>query len=148
MVMRDNIVYISGAVIFRDYRGKRSFLIVNQVDDRWEIPKVNVRRGESSVRAALRMTGEMAGINAKVLEEVGRASGTAIINGKAVLQRYYYYLMMQKSASEVMGFKEFLWLEYGKSIRKISLKREKEMLRLAKETLKEWEKARLQKKSS
>jgi ADP-ribose pyrophosphatase YjhB (NUDIX family) len=144
-MIKNNILYVSGAIIFRDYRGKRSYLLIKLGENKWEIPKVNVRKGESSVRAALRMTGESAGINARVLEEAGRTTGIVIINGKSVSQRYYYYILMQRSASEAIGFKDFEWLEYEKATKKLTLKREKEMLKQAKEVLKQWEKAKQQK---
>lgn len=135
-------VLVGGAVVFRDYRGKVQFLLVKHKDsDDWEIPKVTVRRGESSVRAVLRLTGEQGGMTAKVLEEAGRASGNSVVNSKAVSQKYYYYLMMQKAGTaELIGFDENKWLEYADAAKKVALKREKDMLKGAKDALKEWEK--------
>lgn len=135
-------VLIGGAIIFRDHRGKVQFLLVRHKDSEgWEIPKVTVRRGESSVRAVLRLTGEQGGMTAKVLEEAGRATASAVINTKSVNQKYYYYLMMQKAGTgELMGFDENKWLEYGDAVKKVDLKREKDMFKNAKDVLKEWEK--------
>jgi len=146
MQAKNTNLLISGAVAFRDHGGKRKWLVIKVADkNEWEIPKITVRRGESSVRASLRMTGEMAGMNARVLEEAGRTSGGAVVNGKSVPVKYYYYLMMQKSAGEMVGFAQYQWLEYDKASRKLGLKREKDMLKGAKDTLKEWEKARKKK---
>ena len=133
---------VGGALVFKDSRGKRQFLVVKQKDDGdWEIPKVNVRRGESSVRAVIRMTSEQAGMSARVLEEAGRTASTAIINGKNIPQKFLYYLMEQKAGGvEVVGFNDFKWLEYGEAVKKISLKREKDIIRSGKDVLKEWEK--------
>lgn len=132
---------ISGAIIFRDNRGRRKFLVVKSKDEEdWEIPKVTVRRGESSVRAAIRMTGEQAGMDVRVLEEAGRFSGVATVNGKTIPQKHLYYLMLQKSGGEILGFEKFEWLEYEKASKKIGAKKEKEMLKNAKAVLKEWEK--------
>jgi 8-oxo-dGTP pyrophosphatase MutT (NUDIX family) len=135
-------VLIGGAIVFRDNRGKRQYLLVRQNGNGdWEIPKVTVRKGESSVRSVIRMTSEQGGMTARVLEEVGRATGVAVVNGKSIPQKYYYYLMLQKGGvSELIGFAEFKWLEYGDALKKISLKREKEMLKSAREVLKQWEK--------
>jgi ADP-ribose pyrophosphatase YjhB (NUDIX family) len=143
-VMKNNQVTISGAIVFKDYGGKRKFLVVKQGEDgKWEIPKVTVRKGESSVRASLRMTGEMAGINARVLEEAGRASGATVLNGKSVPVKYYYYVLVQKAAGEMLGFDAFEWLEYRSARAKLFLKREKDMLKGAKEVLKLWDKGKL-----
>lgn len=109
-------------------------------DGKWEIPKATVRRGESSVRAAIRMSGEIAGMNARVLEEVGRRGSIVIVNGKAVNQRIYYYLMIFKSAGEVLGFEKYQWLGVKKVQKAIFLKREKEVIKEAELLLKKWEK--------
>lgn len=134
-------ILVSGAIVFKDYRGKRQFLLVRHKEKSdWEIPKVTVRKGESSVRASIRLTGEQAGMNARVLEEAGRASGAATINGKVVQQKFYYYLMVQRAGGEIMGFEEFDWLTYPDALKRLPLKREKDMLRSAKGVLKTWEK--------
>jgi 8-oxo-dGTP pyrophosphatase MutT (NUDIX family) len=135
-------ILIGGAVVFRDNRSKRQFLLVKTKDDGdWEIPKVTVRRGESSVRAVIRLTGEQGGITARVLEEAGRYNGNTIINGNAIPQKFYYYLMLQKGGpSDLIGFCAFKWLEFSDASKKLTSKKEKEMLKGAREVLKEWEK--------
>jgi 8-oxo-dGTP pyrophosphatase MutT (NUDIX family) len=135
-------ITIGGAIVFRENRGKRQFLIVKTKDDGdWEIAKVIVRKGESSVRSVIRLTGEQGGMTARVLEEAGRSTGTTILNGKTLPQKYYYYILLQRGGpSELIGFVAFKWLELGDAIKKVTLKREKEMFRLAREVLKQWEK--------
>lgn len=135
-------ISIGGAIVFRDNRGKRQFLVVkHKEEDDWELPKVTVRRGESSVRAAIRLTGEQAGMSARILEEAGRYSSTVVVNGKSVPQKFYYYLMVLKAGgTDAIGFNDFQWLEHAAAVKKVSLKKEKEMLKEAKDVLKEWEK--------
>ncbi len=135
-------ISIGGAVVFRDNRGKRQFLVVKQKEEvGWEIPKVTVRKGESSVRAVIRMTGEQGGMTARVLEEAGRVSTTTVINGRSIPQKYYYYLMLQKAgALEIVGMGDYQWLEYGQASKKLVLKRDRDMLKGGKDVLKEWEK--------
>jgi len=148
MNTKNNNLLVSGAIVFKDYHGNRRWLLIkNPKDGRWEIPKITVRRGESSVRASLRMTGEMAGMNTRVLEEAGRTSGATVINGKSIPVKYYYYLLVYKSGGETIGFEAFEWMDYAKAIKKVDLKREKDMLRGAKTVLREWEKERKKKKS-
>ncbi len=140
----NNQITISGAVVFKDYRGKRFFLLVRQKEESgWEIPKITVRKGESSVRASIRLTGEQAGMNARVLEEAGRASGVATINGKTISQKFYYYLMLYRAGAEIIGFEEFAWLPYSDALKRLSLKREKDILRSGKDVLKTWEKSHI-----
>jgi hypothetical protein len=147
--MKNNNLLISGAVVFRDSRKKRQWLIVkNDANKDWEIPKVTVRKGESSVRAVIRMIGEVAAMTIRILEEASRASGAAIINGKSVPVKYFYYLMIHKSGSEMVGFDQYAWVELAQAIKKVGLKREKDAFRSAKEILKEREKTRKKNKST
>lgn len=141
-------ILIGGAIIVRENKGKRQFLLIKQKDDKdWEIPKVTVRKGESSVRSVIRLTGEQGGMSARVLEEAGRATGNAIINGKSIPQKYYYYLMLVKGGpTELIGFDESKWLEYADAAKKLTIKREKDMFKGAKDVLKEWEKTHSLKK--
>lgn len=135
-------ILISGAIVFRDYRGKRQFILVKQKEDQgWEIPKITVRKAESSVRAAIRMMADQGGMTTKVLEEAGRATGSVVVNGKPTTQKYYYYLMVFKAGmGEIIGFDNYKWLEYSKALKKLKLKRERDMLKGAKDALKIWEK--------
>lgn len=135
-------IVIGGAIVFRDNRGKRQYLLVRTKEEGdWEIPKVIVRKGESSVRSVIRLTGEQGGMTTRVLEEVGRTTGTTILNGKSLPQKFYYYLLLQKGGtSDLIGFLEFKWLEYGEAVKRVPLKREKDMFKLSREVLKQWEK--------
>jgi 8-oxo-dGTP pyrophosphatase MutT (NUDIX family) len=135
-------ILIGGAILFRENRGKRQFLLVKGKDaPDWEIPKVTVRKGESSVRAVIRLASEQGGMAARVLEEAGRATGMTIINAKSIPQKFYYYLMLQKGgSSELIGFDQFKWLDFSDALRKLGLKREKDMLKGGRDVLKEWEK--------
>jgi len=135
-------IVIGGAVIFRENRGKRQFLLVKAKDAvDWEIAKVTVRKGESSVRAVIRLASEQGGMAVRVLEEAGRSTGATVINAKPIPQKFYYYLMFQKGgSSELIGFDQFKWLDYGEALKRLGLKREKDMLKGGKDVLKEWEK--------
>lgn len=141
--MKNNQITIAGAVIIRDLRGKPGFLLSKKREQEdWEIPKIIVRKGESSVRAAIRMANEQGGMSARVLEEAGRSSGVATVGGKTVSQKFYYYLMLQKAGGEILGFEEFDWLDYPKAVRRLGLKREKDILKSARDIYKAWEKQR------
>lgn len=141
--MEKNLVLVSGAILFKKEGRKRLWFLIKQEDGEWEIPKVAVRKTESSARAALRMMGEQGGMSTKVLEEAGRAGGITTINGKVLPQRYIYYLMAHGyEAGEAIGFEDYLWLEYAKAVRKLSSKRERAMMRFARKELRKWERDR------
>src|SRR4030065_468676 len=108
---------------------------------RHKFAKIVVRKTESSVRAVIRMTGEQGGMRVRVLEEAGRYNSTYVNSGRQISQRLIYYLMLNKSDSgESIGFDEASWLEYSQAIKKITSKKEKEILRQAKKIYREWEK--------
>ncbi|MDP3994563.1 MAG: NUDIX domain-containing protein [bacterium] len=136
-----NQILIGAGVIYKQVKKDRKYLIVKKDDeDKWEFPRIVVRRGESSVRAVIRMLGEAAGIGAKVLEEVSRVNSIVMINGKPMPQRLYYYLLIQKAAGEIIGFDKFEWLDKTKAGRKLFLKREKDVLKESEKMIKVWEK--------
>jgi hypothetical protein len=145
MAAKNNNISIGGAVVYKEGRGKRSYWIVADKDGNWEIPKVTVRRGESSVRAVIRMTSEIVGMNARILEEVGRHSAVVLVNGKAASQKTYYYLLLLKSVTEIMGFEKYQWMDFKKASKAVELKREKEALKEAEELIKKWEKEKKKK---
>jgi ADP-ribose pyrophosphatase YjhB (NUDIX family) len=132
-----NLVLIAGACVFEEKRGYLKWFLVKQNgEEDWEIPKVVVRKGESSVRAVLRMTGEKASITARVLEEAGRFGGITKVNGKKLPQRHIYYLMHKRAESgESTGFTDSMWLTHAKCLQTISTKREKAVLKAAKKEL-------------
>ena len=136
------MVLISGAIVFKEDRGKLTWFVVKQTDDGdWEIPKVVVRKVESSVRASLRMVGEQGGMDVKVLEEAGRSGGVVTVNNKVLPQRQIYYLLHCTSGDgDVVGFSEYEWLEYASAIRKLTSKRERLMLKQARDEYKKWKK--------
>jgi predicted NUDIX family NTP pyrophosphohydrolase len=142
--MFKNMILISAAIVGEIEKGKLKFFLVrNNEDSEWEIPKLTVRKTESSVRAVLRMIGEQAGMRARILDEAARFSSNQQVNGKSVTQKMFYYALLHKvDSGESVGFHESVWLEYPKAYKKLSLKREKESLSSANRILKEWWKRR------
>lgn len=144
----NNEVMIGGAVVFKEGRAKKLFLLSKNNDGDWEILKSIVRRGESSVRAVIRYTSEQGNMSTRVLDEIGRANGTATVNSRTITQKFIYYLMYFKAGAEVMGLGEVAWFDKEQAMKKITLKREKDMLKAASSMIKEWEKTHKKKKSS
>ena len=142
--MNKSLVLVSGAIVFKEKRKKISWFVSMQKETGgWEIPKVLVRKGESSVRAALRMMGEKGGMTTRVLEEVGRAGEAATVNGKLISKRHIYYLMLLRSGlDEAIGFENYEWWDYARAVRALTSRREKTMLRQAREVLKKWKRQR------
>jgi len=142
---KDTTILISVACLFKESKGKKYWLLVKPSEDSaWELPRATVRKGESSVRAILRVLGEMGGMTVKVLEEVGRGSATISVNNRSVPQKFLYYLLVYKaSAGELIGFDDSKWFEYAKVVKEIGSKKEASQLREAKQVIAKWEKEHL-----
>src|SRR3990172_3157361 len=135
--MRKDTVLMSVAVVYKRGGGVRWFVVQQGQDSDWELPKTSVRKAESSVRASIRAMAEMGGMKAKVLEEAGRSGGSAVVNNKSVPVRHLYYLMVRKDGGEVLGYANHAWLEYAKAVKKLSTKRDRTMLKQARDLLAE-----------
>jgi hypothetical protein len=144
----NNEVMVGGAIVFKEGKGKKMFLLSKNNNGEWEILKTTVRRGESSVRSVIRYTSEQGNMNTRVLDEVGRTTGTATVNARVVSHKYIYYLMYFKAGAEVMGLGDIAWFEKEQAMKKITLKREKDILKEASSMIKEWEKTHKKKKPS
>lgn len=142
MVTSKNLVLVAGICVYKDVRGVDKWFLVKQQDgEDWELPKILVRKGESSVRAALRLMGEKGGMSTRVLEEAYRAGSNTNVGGKTLPQRLIFYLMFAKSApTESIGFVDYDWQEYSNAIKKLTTKREKVALKAAVTELKKWRK--------
>lgn len=138
-------VLVGGAVVFKEGRGKNHFLLSKNNEGEWEILKSTVRRGESSVRAVIRFTTEQGNMNTRVLDEIDRSTGAGTLGSKSVVFKYIYYLMFYKAGAEIMGIGEYGWFDYSAAIKKLKLKREKDVLKVANGMIKEWEKKRKKK---
>ncbi len=141
--MKEDIVLHGAAVIFKKPEGAREplwFLVKNGEEVEWSIPKTLVRRGESSVRAVIRMTQEQASMPTKVLEEVGRSSQISKDGGKVANHKTIFYLMASREGGEIMGFTEYKWATYKECLKLVKAKKDTNMIEDARELLKGIEK--------
>lgn len=138
---KDENMMVSVAVVFKKHDGNPTkwFIVKTSAESDWELPRTIVRRGESSVRGSLRMTSEQGGMRTRVLEEVGRTTGAARVNNKAVTQKVLYYLMSCREGGEIIGFHEYDWVEYKTIAKKLKNKKDLTQIAKAKDLLKELE---------
>lgn len=136
---------VGGAVIFKEGKGKNLFLLLKNSDGDFELLKSTVRRGESSVRSVIRYTSEQGNMNTRVLDEVGRGTSVGMVNNKPVTYKYIYYLLLFKAGIEISGIEGISWFDYPTASKKLKLKREKDMLKVASSMVKEWQKKKKKK---
>lgn len=148
--MKEKQILIAGAVVYRRQKGEKPvwFMVKQNGNDNWEIPKTTVRRGESSVRAVLRAMGEQGGMRTKVIEEVGRSNASTTIAGRSVPQQTIYYLMFSKDEGNILGYEDTEWVDFTKFAKKITSKREITIAKKAKEMLVELDKKKKEKKKA
>jgi hypothetical protein len=145
--VKQKLILVGAGVIYKKVKDKPVWFLVKQKEDSdWELPKTTARRGESSVRSVIRMMGEQAAMNVKVLEEAGRSGGAALVGDQTIPQRTIYYLIYCKEAKEILAFVDSEWFEYQKAIKKLKNKKDISMLRSARDLLKEIDKKRKAKK--
>ncbi len=144
-----NQMLVAGASVFRKAKNGRIawFLVKDSQTKRWELPKALVRKGESSVRTILRVMGEQGGMNCKIIEEVGRIEDEIEVNGRKTPRRIIYYLVLEKSAGEVLGYEEHTWADFSSALKKLGWSKEKTILKNAKKELENWLEKRKSKKT-
>lgn len=140
MKIINNEILVGCGVIFKEGRGKKFFLLSKNAEGNWELLKTNVRRGESSVRSIIRYTSEQGNMATRVLDEVGRATSVGTINNRSITYKYIYYLMLFKAGVEIAGLGEITWFNKEQAIKKLTLKREINMIKTANTMIKNWEK--------
>lgn len=143
-MIKDKLTLVSGSVVFKQKKNGQPFwfIVKENEDSDWQLPLTLVRKGESSVRGAIRHMAEEGGMRAKVLEEAGRRGGAGKVDGKTVSQRFLYYLMVYRGGEEALEFIHTDWLPYSKARTRLKSKRDRSILRAAKNILQELEKKR------
>lgn len=135
----------SGAVVYRGKGDNAQWFVTKSKDGTYELPKVQVRPGESSVQAILRFLRESAGVKGTVLEEAGRTRAKVSVNGKMQAVQLIFYLLRGDDSREVGPiYLEGEWIPYIKMRRRLALVREQKILSQANATLREWRKKRRQ----
>lgn len=135
----------SGAVVYRSKGNSVQWFVLKPKDGSYELPKVQVRPGESSVQAILRFLRENTGLKVTVLEEAGRTRAKVSVNGKIQAVQLIFYLLKGDDSEEAGPvFIEGEWMPYTKIRRKLTLVREQKILSQANATLREWRKKRRQ----
>lgn len=146
----------AGAVAFREHKGAIEWFVIKTADkDTWELPKTDVKSGESSVSAILRYMNDSLSMKATVLEEAGRASATVNHNGSAIEQKLIFYIIRQGGKATPEDLVDIpkgtikatgQWFAYPAVKKKLGLVREQKMIVQANDYLKECKKEKEKKK--
>ena len=146
MAAKEKRVLISAVAVYKKAGNGRTywFLVKHGNDPDWQLPKVAVRRAESSVRASMRNMAEAGGMDIQVLEEAGRYGGTTTVNGNVLPKSTIYYLAKFLNGGEVLAFDDSSWFEYSNALKSLKTKSEKETFKNAQKLLKVYRKEKEQ----
>lgn len=129
----------AGAVAYRERNGLVEWFVFRSVSNgKWELPKTEVRRGESSVQASLRHVRDGIGLVVTVLDEASRLSISTTQNGQPLDQKILFYLMRQVKGSPNVAVNSGKWLSYALARKSLTLGREQKALQQASILVKQW----------
>lgn len=135
--------YASNMCVFKEKKKGNDvewLLVYEDEESGWALPNTQARKGESSVRSAIRLLAEALGMNARILEEVSRSTGAARVSGKDATAQTLSYLMIHENGEELLEYQDMVWLDYKKAAKKLTSKKHQKILADAKDLLKKLQK--------
>ena len=130
----------AGGVAFRTHEGRIEVALISVGrDNRWQLPKGLVDRGESSEEAALREVREEAGIGTEMIDRIDRVEYWYFSNEQEQRVRYhkfvYFYLLRYKSGDVLdhdQEVNEARWVGIDDAIEMLAFESEKKVMERAK----------------
>ena len=126
----------AGGVAFRN-QGERLEVALISVgeNNRWQLPKGLVDKGESTEDAAVREVREEAGIDTQVVDRIDKVEYWYFAREKGNRVRYhkyvYFYLLRYKSgdvAEHDDEVNEAQWVEIGEAVKRLAFATEKKIV--------------------
>ena len=129
----------AGGVAFRNQGEKREVALISVGDDnRWQLPKGLVDKGESTEDAAVREVREEAGIDTQVVDRIDKVEYWYFAKENGDRVRYhkyvYFYLLRYKSgdvAEHDDEVNEAQWVEIGEAVKRLAFETEKKIVERA-----------------
>ena len=135
--------FSAGGVVFRK-RARRIEVALISVgsDNRWQLPKGLVDRGESPEAAALREVREETGLNAEIIERIDRVEYWYVSKEEGQRIRYhkfvYFFLLRYKSGDvkdHDLEVNEARWFDIDPAVQSLAFDNEKKIMEKAKEMI-------------
>ncbi len=131
----------AGAVVFRDTRGKREFLLMKSRAGDWEFPKGTVEAGEELQQAAIREIVEETGIEDFYLVDGFRDDYDYVFEagGNRIYKTVHLFIAKSEEASAELSYEhlDHQWRDYEQAINTVTFDGPREILRRADEFLDE-----------
>lgn len=129
----------AGGVAFRNRGEKLEVALISVGDDnRWQLPKGLVDKGESTEDAAVREVREEAGIDTRVVDRIDKVEYWyfAKENGSRVrYHKYVYFYLLRYESGDVAEHddevNEAQWVEIGEAVKRLAFDTEKKIVERA-----------------
>jgi 8-oxo-dGTP pyrophosphatase MutT (NUDIX family) len=133
----------AGGVAFRKHDGPVEVVLISVGENnRWQLPKGLVDRGESTEEAALREVREEAGVETEMIDRIDRLEYWYFSKEQGHSVRYhkfvYFYLLRYKSGDvrdHDHEVNEARWVDIDDAIKMLAFDNEKKIMEKAKELI-------------
>jgi len=131
--------FSAGGVVYKEENGGRLWLLIQPRDtDRWQLPKGQIEKRESSQTAALREIKEETGIDGEIIDKIDKISWWFVQEGEKIFKTTVFYLVKARKEAGRFDKKEVAqisWLSYNQAYQRLTFKSEKEILQKGREIL-------------
>ncbi len=129
----------AGAILFRDTRGRREYLLLKSRPGDWEFPKGGVERGEELQQTAIREIKEEAGIEEFRLLDGFREDYSYVFeaNGTTIHKTVHLFVAKSYEASAELSkeHRDLQWRDYEQAVNTVTQDGPREILEQAHEYL-------------
>lgn len=134
--------FSSGGIVLKDYQVLliENTRMSNPAEKWWGFPKGHLEAGESSQEAAIREVEEETGIKSEIIQKIGQSKYVLTKNGEKIFKVVTIFLMKYLSGEptpQVGETSNVIWLPIEEALKKLTYPGDKELLRKAKELIKE-----------
>jgi 8-oxo-dGTP pyrophosphatase MutT (NUDIX family) len=137
------IQFSAGGVAFRKQDGQIEVALISVgADDRWQLPKGLVDKGESTEHAAIREVREEAGIDTEIVTRIDKVEYWYLWKENDQRIRYHkfvYFYLLRYKAGDVRDHdhevNEARWLDIDDAIEMLAFDNEKKIMEKAKELI-------------
>jgi 8-oxo-dGTP pyrophosphatase MutT (NUDIX family) len=135
--------FSAGGVAFRKKAGRVEVALISVGENnRWQLPKGLVDKGESTENAALREVREETGIDAVITERIDKVEYWYVSKEEGNPVRYHkfvYFYLLRYSSGDVRDHdhevNEARWFDIDDAINKLAFDNEKKIMEKAKEMI-------------
>jgi 8-oxo-dGTP pyrophosphatase MutT (NUDIX family) len=131
----------AGGVAFRSVEGHTEVALISVGEDnRWQLPKGIVDKGESTEAAALREVSEEAGVNTRLLSLIDKIEYWYYDRGRQVrFHKFVYFYLLRYESGDVTNHddevNEARWVEIDEAIGMLAFDTERKVVEAAKKMI-------------